>query len=140
MSKDTKCVAKLTDFNSSCIGEDVISTYGMAGSQDFMAPEMISNCFYDRLLPHTLKVDIWSIGVSVFTSISNKLPFDSETYDLQKYYKNITSGIQNTHVDGYINLSIEGKFFIQSCLSVKVKNRPNATLLLQNDWFKPNDL
>lgn len=70
-------MAKLIDFGSavdlnSKHQKERLPLNRVVGLPSHMAPEMLKECYNE-------KVDIWSLGVTMFELLSNKLPFDGTT-------------------------------------------------------------
>ena len=79
-SKDQdKIVCKITDFGFSKFFDPREGMTETLGSPLYMAPEIIKKIRYD------MKVDIWSLGVIIYTLIIGKPPFETtnvkSTYD-----------------------------------------------------------
>ncbi|KAK5978475.1 Ovarian-specific serine/threonine-protein kinase Lok [Trichostrongylus colubriformis] len=77
MTKEDYTLVKLADFGLAKGNEaSTLKTY--CGTPAYMAPEMIDN---DRL-PYNPKVDMWSLGVVLFTGISGYPPFSDDYTDM----------------------------------------------------------
>ena len=57
---------KISDFGLACKDEKSMT---IAGTQNYIAPEIISNKAYDK------RCDLWSLGVILFLLLSGDLPF-----------------------------------------------------------------
>ncbi|PAV89884.1 hypothetical protein WR25_25496 [Diploscapter pachys] len=79
VGKDDYTVVKLTDFGlaKSRSVKKTMKTH--CGTPTYIAPEMIDN---DNT-PYTDKVDIWSLGVVLFTAIVGYPPFSSDYGDME---------------------------------------------------------
>ena len=105
------------------IGENLDFLKTQCGSIHYMAPEIILNQNY------TLKVDIWSSGILLYTMITGYFPFGS---------KNII-GIMDSIVN---KLPFESSKISKKCfhlltllLDKNPEKRPNASEILSHSWF-----
>ena len=75
-ASDRPWTAKICDFN---LSSDRPELFGLAGSRDYMAPEVVANKF---LLPgeskkaYSKSCDLWSLGVLVYEMMFGLRPFD----------------------------------------------------------------
>jgi len=75
---------KLADFGLAHINDsDTCNLF--SGSLKFVAPEVVQRKPYDPM-----KADIWSLGVTMFQTISGKFPFKGRT--MSEYYQNASTG------------------------------------------------
>merc|ERR1711964_119352 len=95
------------------------------GTPAFMAPEVI------RRGKHTIKTDIWSLGVTVYEMITGDLPFPC--YDTQQLLLDVSNGPMKVNcpqeVPGH------AREFIEACLAFKPEDRPSAKELLQYEFI-----
>ena len=94
------------------------------GSPCFAAPEIINGVEYDPV-----KVDVWSLGVSLFCMLCGRLPFDEDTK--QELYKKIracsyrvTPGLSSNAVN-----------LIAVLLNGNPQARPNPATILTHPFF-----
>ncbi|VDM94890.1 unnamed protein product [Thelazia callipaeda] len=125
LTKDTFTVAKLTDFGLSCMKDHSLTTF--CGTQCYMAPEVWTNESYDS------KVDIWSFGAVIFSSLSGYPPF-SESYEDLKLKDQIVRG-RLIYYKVWKHISTTAREFVRLCLKVDVKNRLSAEQALSHEWF-----
>ena len=96
----------------------------MVGSKMYMAPEIIRN------EQHGLPCDMWSIGIILYTMLSNDYPFN---------VRNIDEEIMNTPVlylgERWKDISVEARAFISSCLAKNDCDRLTAFEALNHPWF-----
>ena len=97
----------------------------ICGTPNYIAPEIIAGH------SHSFEVDVWSLGVIMFTMLFGKPPF--ETKDVKSTYKKIK------HVDykfpGHVNVSNEAKSLVKSILQLTPGQRPTLDQILCHEWF-----
>jgi len=81
---------KITDFGLAT----KIENYGekkkeFCGTPNYMAPEIING---KGRKGHSYEVDIWSIGIIMYTLLVGKTPFEAPGNDTEQTYKNILRG------------------------------------------------
>ena len=79
--------AKLSDFGLSTKFEKNKLLKTVCGSPTYAAPEMLSGKMYDGT-----KIDIWSLGVSLYAMVCGELPFDDEDNNLKNLVYKIIYG------------------------------------------------
>lgn len=100
----------------------------LCGTLDYLAPELVtSNKSYNN------KVDIWSIGVIIYTLMSGGMPFydkrDSRVVEL------IRRGVVTFPSRQWCGVSVEAKQFIRELLCYDPEERPTAAKALQHPWL-----
>merc|ERR1712176_1567249 len=98
------------------------------GTPSYVAPEILEGLSYDE------RVDMWSIGVIVYTLLGGYLPFD-ET-DQQELFRKIRKGQYEFHDEYWGQVSPEAKDLISSMLTVQPKKRASAIQVLEHVWMK----
>uniref|UniRef100_A0A7S2WBL4 Serine/threonine-protein kinase PLK n=1 Tax=Mucochytrium quahogii TaxID=96639 RepID=A0A7S2WBL4_9STRA len=97
----------------------------MCGTPNYIAPEIL-----DRKLGHSFEVDIWSIGVILYTMLVGRPPF--ETKHVQQTYKRIQANLYSFPRD--IPLSHAAKRLIQIILNKDPAQRPSLSEI-RDDCF-----
>lgn len=100
----------------------------ICGTPNYLAPEIIAN------LGHSYEVDVWSLGVVVYTLLYGRPPF--ETSDVKKTYKRIRE-CQYTFNDD-IMVSSNAKNLIAKLLVVDPSKRLTLDQILLHPFMTTN--
>lgn len=98
----------------------------VCGTPNYIAPEIL-----DGKTGHSYEVDIWSLGVIIYTLIIGKPPF--ETQDVKTTYKRIKMNAYN-FPEGAV-ISEAGKALITEILVTDPSKRPSLEQILTHDFF-----
>ena len=98
----------------------------LCGTPNYIAPEVLDNS-----AGHSYEVDIWAIGIIIYTLIIGKPPF--ETNDIKQTYKFIKGVIFKIPDDAKI--SYPAAKLIKKILVREPKDRPSFEELLMDDFF-----
>jgi polo-like kinase 1 len=98
----------------------------ICGTPNYIAPEVL-----EGKQGHSYEVDIWSIGVIIYTLIIGKPPF--ETSDVKTTYKRIRMNAYNFPDTGTI--SDAAKDLITKILNNDPTKRPTIDEILSHDWM-----
>ncbi len=98
----------------------------VCGTPNYIAPEIL-----DGKTGHSYEVDIWSLGVIIYTLIIGKPPF--ETQDVKTTYKRIKMNSYTFPERAVI--SDAGKALITEILNTDPLKRPSLDGLLNSDFF-----
>lgn len=125
-SNQTKRTIKIVDFG---FGKDVKSTqmsFALAGTIDYIAPEMINGSNYDYF-----KVDVWSAGCICYFLLFGKPPFSDRTM------RNIVNKIRKGNIKfvGNETLSEEAKDLMKLMLTQEQDKRISARQAIDHVWF-----
>jgi polo-like kinase 1 len=96
------------------------------GTPNYIAPEIL-----EGKNGHSYEVDIWSLGVIIYTLLIGKPPF--ETSDVKTTYKKIRMNAYN--FPDNIKWSKQSKDLIASILHLDPAKRPNLTQILEHEFF-----
>lgn len=122
---------KIIDFGMSTkIGVDTGKVQGCLGTPYYVAPEVLSEKFYD------IKCDIWSVGVIAYLILSKQLPFqgkdEQETVhilmDAEKYQPKYDSA-------RWMALDPLAVYFCKSLLQKDPSKRPTAREAMSHPWI-----
>ena len=98
----------------------------VCGTPNYIAPEIL-----EGKTGHSYEVDIWSLGVIMYTLIIGKPPF--ETNNVKETYKRIKMGNYSFPENAVI--SEPAKDLIQSILVLDPYKRPKLDEILNHDFF-----
>lgn len=105
-------------------------TRGCMGSPGFIAPEVVRN------EPHTLAMDIYSLGVVLFVMLVGKKPFKHDQVASLKYANMSIQDAPGLNDLRFKSISPAGQQLLLSMLADKPKARPTASQVLAHPWFK----
>ncbi|TNV73874.1 hypothetical protein FGO68_gene1437 [Halteria grandinella] len=118
---------KVIDFGFSCLSKERLKVF--CGTPSYMSPEIVSKKEY-----FGGPADIWACGVLLFTLICGTFPFKSITTE-KELFRKINRGIFTYTLP---DVSSEAKDLIKQMLNVEPSERPNASMVLQHQWFRSN--
>lgn len=127
---DKKGNAKLTDFGFTreCVSRSQLDT--ICGTTVYMAPELTQRKSYDGF-----KIDIWALGVILYTMINGTMPFDEE--DEAKTKWKIVN--EMPELDGSFMVP-EAKDLIMQLLAKDPNDRPSIEKILCHPFLQPYGL
>lgn len=125
-----KLFCKHINFSDNCnFSGPIISV-----NRRYMAPEILEEDGKSRgeRTPYTKKVDIWSVGVTLYKMLSNQIPFESET--------EVRAGnLKFKGLSKWLMVSVETKTFIKKMVEKDPRKRYSIGDVLGDDWMK-NDV
>ena len=121
---------KLIDFDLATFTNDQTKKDGVFGTWPYMAPEVIDGA------EHTEKVDVWSIGVVFYVSLTGILPF--EAHSKQEYLQNVKTQPMAKSVLQKLNISQKLINLISWMLTKDPAKRPSISDCLNHEWFTSN--
>ena len=80
---------------------------------------------------HSYEVDIWGIGVILYTMLNGRPPFESQ--EVKQTYKKIKAGA--FQFPEHINIGNFAKDLIRQCLTVDLAKRISLQEMLEHDFF-----
>ena len=117
---------KLCDFGFAKIIEDNSFRSSLVGTPAYLAPEVVKGERYNR------SVDLWSVGVIVYVSLSGEFPFNEG--------ENIHDQISRANFmypdQPWAKISTQAKNFINSLLRVNSDKRLSANRAQLDDWIQ----
>uniref|UniRef100_A0A803JWN9 non-specific serine/threonine protein kinase n=2 Tax=Xenopus tropicalis TaxID=8364 RepID=A0A803JWN9_XENTR len=106
------------------LSPDLLST--QCGSPAYAAPELLANKKYG------VKVDVWSIGVSMFAMLTGTLPFTVEPFNIKHLHQKMVNGeISPIPPD----ISAGAVHFIHMLLEPDPDKRPTVKEAMEDKWL-----
>lgn len=102
----------------------------VCGTPNYIAPEIL----FDRDNGHSFEVDVWSIGVILYTFLVGKPPF--QTKEVKEIYAKIKGG--EYEYPQNVTISNEAVSLIDSILHPIPTERPSLHGILQHAFFHPS--
>ncbi|CAG8642426.1 8990_t:CDS:2 [Acaulospora morrowiae] len=127
--KSSSSKLMITDFGLSKIlthHNDILMT--ACGTPGYVAPEVLKQIGYGK------PVDIWSVGVILYTMLCGYTPFWGE--DQSELFESILRGVYHYDDDYWANISDEAKDLIDKMLAYDPDRRITAHDALAHPWFK----
>jgi len=103
----------------------------ICGTPNYIAPEIIEGKH-----GHSYEVDIWSLGVIMYTMLFGRPPFD--TSDVKTTYRRIRYN-QYSFPEG-VSVSSQAKDLITDILKTDPRSRPSCDDILTSPWFQGSRL
>ncbi|XP_059139072.1 mitogen-activated protein kinase kinase kinase 3-like [Physella acuta] len=120
---------KLTDFGLSKIVHSATQARTVAGTYNWMAPEVVSA---KNKIPYDYKVDIWSLGCTVVEMATRRPPFPDLTP--AKVIKALTESREPTYTLPK-SASEQMRNFLELTLQINPHDRPSTAELISHSFF-----
>eukprot|EP00916_Digyalum_oweni_P005129 GHVL01009081.1.p1 GENE.GHVL01009081.1~~GHVL01009081.1.p1 ORF type:complete len:779 (+),score=92.84 GHVL01009081.1:128-2464(+) len=122
---------KVGDFGLAArLNSDCEQKRTICGTPNYIAPEVLRN------KGHSLEVDVWSLGVIMYTMLIGRPPF--ETKNVQDTYKRIESN--QYQYPAQCRVSAEGRSLINGMLQVNPADRFALDKILDHPWLAPSSI
>lgn len=129
-TKDDETLVKVSDFGLSKLVQNNSVMKTLCGTPLYVAPEVLQT---NGRGEYSEKVDVWSLGVVLFTCLSGTLPFANE------YGSPATEQIKHGRFKfispNWKNVSEVAKKFVCEILTIDVEKRPSIDKVLQHPWL-----
>ena len=99
----------------------------VCGTPNYVAPEIL-----EKKNGHSYEVDIWSLGIVIYTMLFGVPPFDSN--DEKVIYSKIKTN--NYKFPNNIKVESSAKKLISSLLNLDPSKRPTLDAIMEHDFFK----
>ena len=123
---DEKGSLKVGDFGTSKELATMKITNSVAGTPNFMAPEVVT------CAGHSLAADVWSVGCCVVQMLSGKAPFANVDNHMAVMFAVMKGSIGDQIPP---NISPLARSFIVACVKQKPEERPTCEELLRHPWL-----
>jgi tRNA A-37 threonylcarbamoyl transferase component Bud32 len=100
------------------------------GTLSFVAPEVLVR------KPYNSKVDVWSLGVTIYNLLSGELPFDDPNDNEEAIARKVVFADVEFTAKIWDKISKEAKAIIKECLIKDPEKRISVTKFLENVWVK----
>jgi calcium/calmodulin-dependent protein kinase I len=125
-SLSPECIV-LADFGFAREFEEGICYDEFCGSLQYAAPELL------RGDPYTEKIDIWSLGITMYACLTSAFPFGSDPDDIRR---EILAGLPRLFEGDRLDVSQECRSLLDWMLSPDPWDRPSAEQALDHEWFE----
>ncbi|XP_028461071.1 hormonally up-regulated neu tumor-associated kinase isoform X2 [Perca flavescens] len=121
---------KIVDFGLSntlkaeSLSLDLLNT--QCGSPAYAAPELLAHRKYGP------KVDVWSVGVSMFAMLTGTLPFTVEPFNIKHLHQKMVNGEISSIPD---DVSKGAVAFVLSLLEPDPAKRPSVSAAMEERWI-----
>ncbi|XP_036447392.1 hormonally up-regulated neu tumor-associated kinase homolog [Colossoma macropomum] len=121
---------KIVDFGLSntlkvdSLSPELLNT--QCGSPAYAAPELLAHRKYGP------KVDVWSVGVSMFAMLTGTLPFTVEPFNIKQLYQKMVNGEISTIPSDISKGAIQ---FVLSLLEPDPVKRPTVKAAMEEKWL-----
>jgi len=130
-SKDDSSRIKLCDFGFARRVHTPQSITQRVGTPTYVAPEVLKN------IPHDERVDMWSVGVTIFVLLVGYAPFMASS-QLELFAK-IKAGRWSFNEKDWRHMSEDAKELLRKLLVVDPHDRWTAEQALNCSWIKINE-
>ncbi|KAI9359750.1 kinase-like domain-containing protein [Pilaira anomala] len=134
-----KLVAKLCDFGLSTFAKAGESLFSNCGTIMYAAPEVLRSS-QPNYEGYGMEVDVWSLGVLLYSSLSNSMPFFQMQKDSEANKKLLRSHIlkgefQFNH-PAWEEISDDAKDLIRHMMEMDVRKRYTMDEVLAHPWLQ----
>lgn len=134
-TKDEETLLKVSDFGLSKAVNNDSEMRTLCGTPLYVAPEVLLTSGRGA---YTNKVDIWSLGVVLFTMLSGTLPFSDEYGTAAS--DQIKKGKYSFRSTYWRGISLHAKMLIGDMLTVNAEKRLSIDEVLGNQWLDDDEV
>lgn len=125
---DERMNVKIGDFGLAALLKEVGERKKtVCGTPNYIAPEIL----YDEGEGHSFEVDVWSVGVILYTMLVGKPPF--QTSDVEKIYEKIRDN--DYRIPPNAGVRPEAQDLITRILAPRPSDRPSLVQIMEHPWF-----
>ncbi|CAO1620823.1 unnamed protein product [Sympodiomycopsis kandeliae] len=125
---DERMNVKIGDFGLAALLKEVGERKKtVCGTPNYIAPEIL----YDEGEGHSFEVDVWSVGVILYTMLVGKPPF--QTSDIEKIYEKIKDN--DYRIPPEAKVRPEAQDLITRILAPRPSDRPSLCQIMEHPWF-----
>ncbi|KAJ1916231.1 Calcium/calmodulin-dependent protein kinase type I [Mycoemilia scoparia] len=128
-STDSRDMPIIADFGMAELLDDKNSCSHIGGTPGYIAPEILKCSVHDS------SVDMWSLGILTYFSLSGHTPFGTGGFDRHTCDEMVAGNFKFTPSHIWNRVSCCAKNFIQSLLVVDPKSRMTANEALNHNWL-----
>lgn len=135
LTKDDPPTVKVADFGLAKVVDSLTMLRTMCGTPNYLAPEVVMEGV--RIKGYDHLVDSWSVGVIVFSMLTNTGPFieDDDEPDIQR---RIAGRQISWRILQELGISTTAQEFIRRLLDVNPTTRMSLTDALHHPWLSPS--
>ncbi|XP_055043627.2 uncharacterized protein [Misgurnus anguillicaudatus] len=111
-------------YKSDSLSLDLLNT--QCGSPAYAAPELLAHRKYGP------KVDVWSVGVSMFAMLTGTLPFTVEPFNIKQLHQRMVNGEISAIPSDISKAAVQ---FVLSLLEPEPEKRPTVKAAMQDKWL-----
>ncbi|EAA12282.4 AGAP008341-PA, partial [Anopheles gambiae str. PEST] len=134
---DEYTLIKVSDFGSSKFLDHTIFMRTICGTPEYVAPEVLES---NGQKPYTRQVDVWSLGVVLYTMLSGLLPFGTMNGMTDAAELVMRGNFSMAQPVWRTVRSFRPKKLIYDILNVDPDERPSVEMLLDSVWFRNSDV
>lgn len=136
LDQDEETLLKVSDFGLSKNLENGTMLRTVCGTPLYVAPEILENKKQGKT--YSKKVDIWSLGVVLFTMLSGTLPFSND------YGSPASEQIKRAKFDFrsrvWASVSDTARALVNNLLQLSPNKRPSIEELMKKSWLMDKDM
>lgn len=129
---------KISDFGLSKLVRSDTGLKTICGTPYYVAPEILESRANRDGAEYSAKVDVWSLGVVLYTMLSGTLPF-SDDYGTTAASQ-IMRGDFQFRSNRWERVSLEAKLLVKNILVVQPEKRPGLDQIIEFVWLRDEEM